>query len=64
MTASSSGDADKTTGEAAGPKPWADERPGDAVCWLRLVCQECGTMAESELPADCPRCGARIVAAG
>jgi rubrerythrin len=37
-----------------------EDRPGDAVCWLRLVCTECGTIAEQEPPAICPQCGARI----
>jgi rubrerythrin len=41
---------------------WEDDRPGDSVCWLRLVCPECGAMAESEPPVDCPQCGARIEA--
>jgi rubrerythrin len=41
----------------------ADDRPGDPVCWLRLVCPECGSMAEAEPPVDCPQCGARIEAA-
>jgi rubrerythrin len=40
--------------------PEAEDRPGDSVCWLRLVCSECGTMAEAEPPTDCPQCGARI----
>jgi rubrerythrin len=39
---------------------WEDDRPGDSVCWLRLVCAECGAMAEVEPPVDCPQCGARI----
>jgi rubrerythrin len=44
-----------------GPDSHADEdRPGDAVCWLRLVCTECGAIAEQEPPAICPQCGARI----
>jgi|HubBroStandDraft_5_1064220.scaffolds.fasta_scaffold12526_5 rubrerythrin len=42
------------------PVARADDRPGDAVCWLHLVCAECGTMAEAEPPTDCPQCGARI----
>lgn len=46
------------------PQPWAGERPGDSVCWLRLVCPECGTLAEAEPPLDCPQCGTRIEACG
>jgi hypothetical protein len=38
------------------------ELPGDSVCWLRLVCPECGTIAETEPPAKCPQCGALIEA--
>lgn len=43
-------------------EPEPEDRPGDSVCWLRLVCPECGSIAESEPPADCPQCGARIEA--
>jgi rubrerythrin len=43
-------------------EPEPEDRPGDSVCWLRLVCPECGTVAESEPPTDCPQCGARIEA--
>jgi rubrerythrin len=59
----------KTRGEI--PVPQAQRRtqaadtselPGDAVCWLRLVCTECGAIAESEPPANCPQCGALLEA--
>ena len=43
-------------------EPSQEDRPGDSVCWLRLVCPECGTIAEAEPPTDCPQCGARIEA--
>ncbi len=36
------------------------ELPGDSVCWLRLVCTECGAMAESEPLTNCPQCGAQL----
>ena len=36
------------------------ELPGDSVCWLRLVCQECGSMAEAPPQAKCPQCGAQL----
>lgn len=49
-----------TDREPAEPEP--EDRPGDSVCWLRLVCPECGTIAEAEPPTDCPQCGARIEA--
>jgi rubrerythrin len=38
------------------------ELPGDSVCWLRLVCTECGAIAETEPPANCPQCGAALEA--
>jgi rubrerythrin len=44
------------------PEPEPEDRPGDSVCWLRLVCPDCGSIAESEPPTDCPQCGARIEA--
>jgi rubrerythrin len=36
------------------------ELPGDSVCWLRMVCTQCGAMAESEPPTNCPQCGAPV----
>jgi rubrerythrin len=36
------------------------EMPGDAVCWLRLVCPECGAMAEGDPASTCPQCGAQL----
>jgi rubrerythrin len=44
------------------PATETTELPGDSVCWLRLVCPECGTMAESEPPTTCPQCGAPLPA--
>jgi hypothetical protein len=38
----------------------SEELPGDSVCWLRLVCPECGTIAETEPPASCAQCGTLI----
>ena len=43
-----------------------DVEGGDAVCWLALVCPECGAMPTEE-PADgspdrCWRCGAPLPA--
>jgi rubrerythrin len=58
------------TGETPSPAqpssrqaPATAELPGDSVCWLRLVCTECGAIAESEPPTNCPQCGASIEAA-
>lgn len=38
------------------------EAAGDAVCWLGLLCPECGAMPQGEGPGDperpCWRCGA------
>jgi hypothetical protein len=31
---------------------------GDPVCWLPMVCDECGAMREQGPDAPCPRCGA------
>jgi rubrerythrin len=54
---------DKPAASAQRPaEPWPEDGPGDSVCWLRLVCQECGTIAGAEPPCDCPQCGARIEA--
>ena len=41
------------------PAP-AEDVGGDPVCWLHLVCPECGGLAEEQPPAQCPRCGAEI----
>lgn len=35
-----------------------EELPGDSVCWLRMVCPECGAMAEGDPALNCPQCGA------
>ena len=40
----------------------ATEAAGEAVCWLGLLCPECGAMPQGEGPRDperpCWRCGA------
>lgn len=47
--------------DAGAPAPTdPDELPGDSVCWLRMVCQECGSMAEGAPAANCPQCGAPL----
>ena len=33
---------------------------GDAVCWLEQVCDECGALIETALPATCWRCGSVV----
>jgi hypothetical protein len=38
------------------------ERPGDAACWLRRVCPNCGTLAEVDPPAICAQCKQEIPA--
>lgn len=65
MAAPGSDTPDRRSARRAGDgrSPWEDDQPGDSVCWLRLVCPDCGAMAEAEPPADCPQCGARIEAA-
>ncbi|MEQ7126587.1 hypothetical protein ABN034_18910 [Actinopolymorpha sp. B11F2] len=36
---------------------------GDPVCWLHLLCPECGAMVEDQPPPDhCVRCGAELPA--
>lgn len=52
-------ESEQTT-EPAPPPYVADpeEMPGDSVCWLRMVCPECGAMAEGDPAANCPQCGA------
>lgn len=37
-----------------------EDRPGDPVCWLRLVCPQCGAIAEADPPTQCPQCHAEI----
>jgi rubrerythrin len=49
----------------AGPQ-WRldpEDRPGDPVCLLYLVCPACGAVAEAEPPTSCPQCGGEIPAA-
>src|SRR6202041_3431802 len=62
MAAPGSDIADRRPAQSAGDGRAGrdDDRPGESVCWLRLVCPECGAMAEAEPPVDCPQCGARI----
>jgi rubrerythrin len=40
----------------------SDDRPGDPACWLRRVCPECGSMADSDPPTTCPVCHADMPA--
>jgi rubrerythrin len=46
---------DDKTGE---DKTGEDTAGGEPVCWLARVCPECGLLADGDLPAVCPRCGA------
>jgi rubrerythrin len=41
-------------------KPSNDDRPGDPVCLLRRVCQQCGSVADEDPPTTCPTCRASI----
>lgn len=36
------------------------ERGGDPACWLRRVCQQCGSMADTDPPTTCPVCHAAM----
>jgi len=38
----------------------SEDRPGDPACWLKLVCPQCGAVAETDPPARCPQCDAEI----
>jgi hypothetical protein len=38
------------------------ERPGDAACWLRRVCPNCGTLADADPPTFCAQCREEISA--
>jgi hypothetical protein len=42
-------------------EPQEFEAVGDRVCWIESVCPDCGALIEAELPADCWRCGNRVV---
>ncbi|WP_166462981.1 hypothetical protein [Amycolatopsis acidicola] len=33
---------------------------GDPVCWLNLVCPECGRLREGPAATSCPACGAPV----
>lgn len=49
--------------QAPDDKPWLDvsdetELPGDAACLLRRVCQNCGSVADTDPPTTCPQCHA------
>jgi rubrerythrin len=60
--AGSSGGADRA-GEAqrAAEASRAADLGGDPVCWLHLVCPECGRLTSAEgdgNPGACPECGA------
>jgi len=45
-----------------GPGEWQDDRPGDPACLLRRVCQQCGSVADSDPPTTCPVCHADMPA--
>jgi hypothetical protein len=39
-----------------------DDLPGDPVCLLRRVCQQCGAVADEDPPTTCPQCHADMPA--
>jgi len=51
-----------TNERSAGVPAAAEERPGDAVCWLRRVCPSCGTLADVDPPTTCAHCHTAIPA--
>jgi len=36
---------------------FAEADGGDAACWLRYVCTECGALVEGSTATPCWRCG-------
>jgi rubrerythrin len=54
------GQAGKLRQEAAAIASEAGERGGDPACWLRRVCQQCGSMADEDPPTTCPVCHAAM----
>jgi len=49
--------------DRAGPGgPDRDDEPGDPACWLRRVCQACGSLADADPPGICAACGAEMPA--
>ncbi|WP_318841917.1 hypothetical protein [Rhodococcus sp. Z13] len=45
------------------PDPGTGDLGGDPVCWLHLVCPDCGAFRESP-DEPCPRCGSTTVEPG
>ncbi|MGY1839477.1 MULTISPECIES: hypothetical protein [unclassified Modestobacter] len=40
--------------------PPAEPEGGDPVCWLELVCPECGRLADDRPSVRCRQCGAEL----
>jgi hypothetical protein len=54
------GPAENIRQDATARASEADERGGDPACWLRRVCQRCGSMADADPPTTCPACHAAM----
>ena len=45
--------------DEANPVPDADDRAsGDPVCWMHLLCPDCGALPTAAVPDRCRQCGA------
>jgi rubrerythrin len=51
-----------TQQDEAARHPVEVELPGDPVCLLRRVCQNCGSVADEDPPTTCPICGTNLPA--
>jgi hypothetical protein len=41
-------------------QPLGDDEGGDSVCWLHLLCPQCGALVDEDPPTACARCCKRI----
>jgi|HubBroStandDraft_5_1064220.scaffolds.fasta_scaffold503137_2 hypothetical protein len=46
--------------QARRPSRHQAELPGDPVCLLRRVCQNCGSVADEDPPTSCPTCHSEL----
>ncbi len=52
----------KSDGASDASVDFEEELPGDAACWLRRVCPNCGTLAAADPPTTCEQCKREIPA--
>jgi hypothetical protein len=60
LSAGTDAPAERLPRDAAARMSGAQERGGDPACWLRRVCQHCGSMADEDPPTTCPACHAAM----